>query len=100
MNLCIDLDSFVSSKAVVDSLFIVAPIVMCGVCVWDLFYCAVLSVLSSFAIIWLCKRELVALLYCLLMSCNCYCSMSFPHSAVGLSAVSDCGISWSYLLYF
>ena len=52
-------------SVVVDKLFIVAPIVcggLWGFCVWSLFYYAVLSVLSSFAIILLRKRELVALL--------------------------------------
>ena len=48
-------------SVVVDSLFIVAPIV-CEGCVWSLFCCAVLSILSSFSIISLRKRELVALL--------------------------------------
>ena len=99
MNKCIDLDWFFCSMAVIDSLIVTAPIVLCVFCDLYLFCCAVLSVLTGFAIISPGKRELVALLYCLLMSCNCYCSMSFPHGGVGLSAVSDCGISWSYLLY-
>ena len=34
----------------------------------------------------------------LLMSCACYCCVSLPYCAVGLSAVSDCVISWSYSL--
>ena len=25
----------------------------------------------------------------------CYCSIAFPHGAVGRSEVHDCGISWS-----
>ena len=43
---------------VVDLLFVVAPIV-CGFffCIWSLFCCAVLSVISGFAIISLGKRE-------------------------------------------
>ena len=44
-----------------NSLLIVAPIDV-GVCIWSLFCCVVLGVLSSFAIILLRKRELVALL--------------------------------------
>ena len=55
---------------VVDSFFIVAPIVC--VCFWSLslFCCAVLSVISSLAIISLGKREMVALKM-LVMSCDC-----------------------------
>ena len=52
----------VSSMAV-DSVLIVAPIAFLGVYVWSVFCCSVLSVVSSFAIISLGKRELVALLY-------------------------------------
>ena len=44
---------------------------------------------SSFSIILMWKRELVALL----MSCDSQCSMAFPHGAMGLSVVCDCGIS-------
>ena len=29
---------------------------------------------------------------------SCYCCVYFPHGAMGLSAVCDCGISWSYAL--
>ena len=46
----------------VDSLFIAAPIVLWVVYVRSLFCCALSSVVSSFAIISLRKRELVALL--------------------------------------
>ena len=52
-----------------------------------MFCCALFCVLSSFAIILMGKRELVALL-CL--SSDCY-SVALPH--LGLSAVCDCGIS-------
>ena len=45
---------------VVDSLFIVTPIV--GVCNFSMFCCTLLYVHSSFAIILMGKRELVALL--------------------------------------
>ena len=30
-----------------------------------------------------------------LITLDCYCSIVFPHGAVGLSAVHDCGTSWS-----
>ena len=33
------------------------------------------------------------------MYCNYKCSVDLPHSAVGWSAVCDCGISCSYSLY-
>ena len=32
-----------------------------------------------------------------LVSCDCY--VALPHDATGLSAVCDCGISWSYSLF-
>ena len=57
----------------------------------------VLSVLSSLAISLLKKRELDALLY---LCCDCLCSVSLPHNAMGWSAVCDCGFSWSYSLTF
>ena len=57
-------------------------------CVCSLFCCALLSVLSSFAIILKRKRELVALLK---LSSKC-CEMMFC-DVMGLSAVCDCGIS-------
>ena len=46
-------------SVVVDSLLIVTPIV--GFCNCSMFYCALLCVHSSFAIILMRKRELVAL---------------------------------------
>ena len=50
----------------------------------------VLGVLSSLVNILQRKRELVALL---LLCCGSFlCSASFPHGAVGWSAVCDCGI--------
>ena len=55
-------DSVIRGYVVVDSLFIVAPIVLWEGYVWSLFCCAVLSVLFSFAIISLRMRELIALL--------------------------------------
>ena len=50
--------------------------------------------MSSFAIISLEKRQLVALT--LLSSC---CHVALPHDVVGWSVVCDFGISWSYLLF-
>ena len=55
-----------------------------------MFYCALLYVHSSFVIILMGKRELVAL-FVFLVSRNC--CVALPPSAVGLSAVCDCGIS-------
>ena len=52
-----------------------------------------LSVVSSFAILLIGKRELVALLLLHLMSCACSHSVSLPHCDVDWSAVCDCGIS-------
>ena len=49
-----------TGSVVVDSLFIVSPIV--GFCNCSILCCALLCVLSSFAIILMGKRELVALL--------------------------------------
>ena len=64
-----------------------------GVPCLSLFCCALLCVLSSFAIILKRKRELVALL---LLSYGCLVTvnvLSLHHGAVGWSAVCDCGIS-------
>ena len=68
-----------------------APIV--GFCVCSVFCCALLCVLSSFAIILMGKRELIALLcfglsgvWRLFLFCGSY-------GVVGWSAVCDCGIS-------
>ena len=52
----------------------------------------VLSVVSSFAIILLGKRALVALIFCLLMTCDCW-SVSLPHGAMDWPAVCDYGFS-------
>ena len=60
-----------------------------------MFCCILLCVLSSFAIILMGKRELVALL-CL----SSWCPVALPHGAVSWSAVCDCGIFWSYSLTF
>ena len=62
-----------------------------GVCNFSMFYCTLLYVHFRFAIILMGKRELVALLslssWCLVMV------VALPRSAMGLSAVCDCGIS-------
>ena len=69
-----------------------------GFCVWSLSSYTVLCVLSSFAIISLRKRELVAFLW---LSFLCHVTVS-EHSvsllccAVGWSAVCDCRTSLSY----
>ena len=54
-------------SVVVDSLLSVALVV--GFCVYSMFCCALLCVLSSFAIILMEKRQLVALL-CFLLYCH------------------------------
>ena len=71
-------------------LLIVASIV--GFCNSSMFCCALLCAHSSFVIILMGKRELVVLL----VSRNC--CVALPHNDTGLSAVCDCGISWSYSL--
>ena len=70
-----------------------------GVLCLSLFFYALLCVLSSFAIIWKRKNELVALLIVLRMSCNCKYCVALPNGAVGWSAVCDCGIIGSYSLF-
>ena len=60
-----------------------------GALSWPLFCCALLYVLSGFAIILTRKRELVALL---LLS-YCKFPVALPRGAVSWSAVCDCGIS-------
>ena len=67
-----------------------------GFCVWSLFCYAVLSVLSSFAIILRSKRERERAgcftFIVVLMSCDCYCSVGLPHGAVEWAAACDCDI--------
>ena len=63
-----------------------------GFCNCSMFCCALLCVHSSFAIISMGKRELVALL-CLSSWCLVIVvTVALPHNAKGLSAVCDCGI--------
>ena len=56
----------------------------------SMFCCVLLCVHSSFAIISGCFALFVLLVY--------YCCVAFPHDAIALSAVCDCGFSWSYSL--
>ena len=68
----------------------------CGDSVFIPFFCfAVIYAISSFAIIMMEKRELVALLSLSswLVSCYCYCPVTLPYDTEGWSAVCDCGIS-------
>ena len=59
-------------------------------------FCSTLvCVYSSFAIILMWKRELVDLL-CFVFLVSRDCRVALPCGATGLSAVCDCGISWSY----
>ena len=44
------------------------------------------------------ERAVCSTLFAFLVSCDCYVALS--HEALGLSAVCDCGISWSYWLVF
>ena len=57
-----------------------------GFCNCSMFCCALLCVHSSFAMILIGKRELVALPF---LSC---CCAALTYGATGLSAVCDCGI--------
>ena len=62
-----------------------------GFCNCSMFCCALLCVQSSFAIIPIGKRELVACFVCLPgVSC---CCVALSHDATGLSAVCGGGIS-------
>ena len=67
-----------------------------------IFCCEVGCVLSDFVIFSLGKKERAGcftfLVY--LMSLDSYRCLPLPRGAVGLSAVCDCGISWSYSLNF
>ena len=73
-----------------------------GVLCLPLFCYALLSVLSSFAIILKRMRELIALLLLsyIIMYWYSKCSVAPPHRAVDWSAICDCGISLSYSITF
>ena len=59
----------------------------------SLLCCALLCVLSSFAIILKRKRVLVAFAFIVLqMSFYCKCSVTLPQGAMGWFMVCDCGI--------
>ena len=62
-----------------------------GFCNCSIFCCTLLYVPSSFAMILMGKREPVALISMFLVSRD-FC-VALPRSAMGLSAVCDCGIS-------
>ena len=81
-----------------DSVLSVAPIMR--FCVCSMFRCALLCILFIFVSILIGKTELDALLFASLVSCDCYCKVALPHSAVGWSAVVHYSISWSYFLAF
>ena len=59
-----------------------------GFCNCSMFCCALLCVHSSFAIISMGMRELIAL-FVFLVSRDC--CVALPRGAMGLSAVCDCG---------
>ena len=63
-----------------------------GFCNCSMFCCALLCVHSSFAIISMGKRELVALLFVVFLV-SLDCCVALPHDTTGLYAVCDCGIS-------
>ena len=65
------------------------------VCICSMFCCTLLYVNSSFSIILMGKRKLVALLSFLVSRDFC---VALPQGAIGLSAVCDCDISRSYSL--
>ena len=62
----------------------------------SLFCCALLCVHSIFAIILKGKRANCFALFVFLVSRDC--CVTLTRGAMGLSAVCDCGISWSYSL--
>ena len=62
-----------------------------GFCNCSMFCCALLCVHSSFAIISMGKRELVALL-CFFSLVSRDCCVALPYDAIGLSAVCYRGI--------
>ena len=65
-----------------------------------MFCCALLCVHSRFAIISMGKRELAALLCSALFVFLVFpdCCVALPHNVTGLSAVCDCGVSYSFSL--
>ena len=57
--------------------------------------CAVFCVLFSFEIIFMAKRERESWLLYLVFSVSrdCYCSVVYPHGAVGWASECNCGIA-------
>ena len=65
-----------------------------GVLCLSLLWCALLYVLSSFAIILNRKKRAGLFAYIVFrISFHCKCYVALPHGAVGCSAEGDCGIS-------
>ena len=87
-----ELAEAVQIDSVVVGLFVVGPVVCVGFRFGHYFlvWCLVSVVLLR-------NRTSVALLF--LVPCDCQCYMSLHRSAIGWSAVCDCCISWSYLLF-
>ena len=90
---------------VVDSLFIVAPIVFVCLFVMSLFCCAVLGAVLVIIPLWIewggggGGSGWLLFFNCFLMSRGCWCTGSYLHDAVGWSALSDCGISWTHFIF-
>ena len=63
-----------------------------GFCKCSILCCASLCVHSSFAIILMGKRELVASFFFVFLVSHT-CCVALPHGANGLSAVCDCDIT-------
>ena len=91
----------VHSKAVLNKLMFIHCLLLLQLlmvlCVWSLFCYAVFSLLCSFAIILLEKREMV---HYLLLSSGCHIAVIIEYFLfitvpLVVSVVSDCGISWS-----
>ena len=64
---------------------------------WFMFCGIIVGVNSSLTIFSLIKRELAALFE---LYCGFHCSVSLPEGTVGWSAVCNCGIFWSYSLFY
>ena len=63
-------------------------------CLVPVFFCALLGVLSGFAVVLASEERVVCFdLVIFLVSCDFWCFVAFSHGAVFLSAVCVCGIS-------
>ena len=76
---------------VVVLLLLIPPIV--GVCNLSMFCCKLLYAHSSFANILMGKRERAVFFALFVFLASRDCCVALPRSAVGFSAVCDCGIS-------